>query len=255
MVANHVAKVTHWPMLRLKLFRSPSVAARGLINHAYLSPSFPVASRFSGFPMRTGTVPLAVRTLTHAHPRMDLPKRVNTAPGTGVSRSHEGGEGEMPPKKPRMGLYQRLKTMMKNYGWWAVGVYMIMSGVDCSLTFLAIHFYAGEQVDELEALLSKWMGPVIKKLKGGDEPKENAIVDYVKKWFVVEEKSSDFELLLARLSTEFVLAFAIHKTIMLPVRAGITLMITPPIVRWLVKRGWARPIKQTVSKATQNKTL
>ncbi|WFD17943.1 hypothetical protein MCAP1_000154 [Malassezia caprae] len=169
---------------------------------------------------------------------------------TGVSESHEGSEEKAPPTQPRMGLFQRLKTMMKHYGWWAVGIYMVMSGIDCSLTFLAIHFYAGEKVDELEALLSKWMGPVIKKMKGGNEPKENAFINYVKKWVVVEEKSSDFELLLARLSTEFVLAFAIHKTIMLPVRAGITLMITPPIVRWLVKRGWARPLKQTVSKAT-----
>ena len=75
----------------------------------------------------------------------------------------------------------------------------------------------------------------------------------MKKWFVVEEKNSEFELLLARLSTEFVLAFAIHKTIMLPVRAGITLMITPPIVRWLVKRGWVRPVKQAVSKTAENK--
>ncbi|WFD21925.1 DUF1279 super [Malassezia equina] len=194
---------------------------------------------------------MAVRTFSHVQPHAKLSKRTNPAPGSGASSSHEGGEGEMPPKPPRMGLYQRLKTMMKQYGWWAVGVYMIMSGIDCSLTFLAIHFYAGEQVDELEALLSKWLGPVLKKLKNQDEPKENAIVGYVKKWFVVEEKSSEVEVLLARLSTEFVLAFAIHKTILLPVRAGITLMITPPIVRWLVKRGWARPIKQTMTQTTK----
>ncbi|WFD25647.1 DUF1279 super [Malassezia nana] len=173
---------------------------------------------------------------------------------SGASKVHEGGEETFPPKKARMGLYQRLKLMLKHYGWWAVGIYMIMSGIDCTLTFLAIHFFAGEQVDELEALLSKWLGPVFKKFKNEEKPKESggALINYVKKWFVVEEKSSEIEVLMARLSTEFVLAFAIHKTIMLPVRAGITLMITPPIVRWLIKRGWAQPIKQTAAKVAQN---
>lgn len=253
MVVANIARAIHWPMFRLHSFCLPTGVVRGSCRNAYLAATFPVASRLSSTQMRTAMMPFNVRTFSYTQPRMEMPERIKPAPQSGKSSSHEGGEGQTPPKEPRMGLYQRLKTMMKQYGWWAVGVYMIMSGIDCSLTFLAIHFYAGEQVGELEALLSKWLGPVIKKLKGGDEPKENAIVGYVKKWFVVEEKNSEFELLLARLSTEFVLAFAIHKTIMLPVRAGITLMITPPIVRWLVKRGWVRPVKQAVSKTAENK--
>ena len=48
---------------------------------------------------------------------------------------------------------------MKEYGWWALGVYTFISGIDLSLTFAAIHFFGGEHVEEIEALLFKYIGP------------------------------------------------------------------------------------------------
>lgn len=35
------------------------------------------------------------------------------------------------------------------------------------------------------------------------------------------------------------LAYAVHKTLFLPVRVGLTAAFTPRIVSWLSKRGWA----------------
>ncbi|MGF2043774.1 FAM210A/B-like domain-containing protein, partial [Staphylococcus aureus] len=65
------------------------------------------------------------------------------------------------------------------------------------------------------------------------------------------DKATEMEQFIARISTEFVLAYAIHKTLLLPLRAGITIAITPAFVRWLVRRGWARPVKNTASAASK----
>lgn len=37
---------------------------------------------------------------------------------------------------------------------------------------------------------------------------------------------------------EVALAYAIHKTALLPVRAGLTVAWTPKVVEWLAARGW-----------------
>ncbi|KAL4399953.1 DUF1279 superfamily [Malassezia pachydermatis] len=173
-------------------------------------------------------------------------------PNASSHKSSENGNSEGP--KEKQGFFGRFRSTMKRYGWWALGVYTGLSFIDCMATFAAIHFYASEQVDDLEALLSKWLGPIMKKLKKEDpqEKQESAILNYVKKLFVEEkpEKSHDVEQLFARISTEFVLAYAIHKTILLPFRAGLTAMITPSIVRALARRGWIRPIKEATAKMT-----
>ena len=93
---------------------------------------------------------------------------------------------------------------------------------------------------------SKYIGPIVKKLKKeDDQPKENAMVTYIKSWFSSEENAYEMEHLIARLSGEFVLAFTIHKTLMLPFRSGLTVLVTPSFVRWLIKKGWARPLKSS----------
>lgn len=36
-----------------------------------------------------------------------------------------------------------------------------------------------------------------------------------------------------------VLAYTVHKTLFLPFRAGLTIALTPRLVRWLHTKGWA----------------
>lgn len=115
------------------------------------------------------------------------------------------------------------------------------------MTFAAIHFFGGEHVKEIEAFLFKFIGPILKQFKKEEKPQDTHAFDFLKKWFGSEEKVSEMELLVARLSGEFVLAFTIHKTLMVPLRAGLTVLFTPSIVRWLVRKGWARPLKSMAS--------
>ncbi|MCO5594690.1 hypothetical protein L7F22_048723 [Adiantum nelumboides] len=52
--------------------------------------------------------------------------------------------------------------------------------------------------------------------------------------------------------TEAVLAYTIHKTLLMPLRLGITAAFTPRFVKWMVKMGWARnnqAVHQAASKA------
>ena len=147
-------------------------------------------------------------------------------------------EDEAPPTGS---LRQRLRTIMRRYGWWALGIYFLMSIIDCGLTFAAIHFYGGENVRELERVVRDWVGLAKKE---EEEPAEQSPdTEKPRKLIAADDQPTEWDEMIARLSTEFVLAYGIHKTILLPVRAGVTAAITPAVVRWLIRRGWARPIK------------
>lgn len=148
------------------------------------------------------------------------------------------------------GLRERLRVIMRRYGWWALGIYLGLSLLDFSLTFAAIHFYGGDNIRELDRVVRGWLGlakPEVKPPKPVT-PSPDAAASGTAQAAAVEEPS-DWDELASRLSTEAVLAYGIHKTVFLPVRAGITAAFTPAIVRWMVRRGWARPIK-VAAKAT-----
>lgn len=228
--------------------------SRGTLPRTHLSqavrmPMLHITHRLmagSSSSLRMSPTPLApcVRGYsTTPQPQPSQSKDISNASATKDQR-REGSKQQQ--KAPRKSIFQRFRTIMKEYGWWALGVYTFISGIDLSLTFAAIHFFGGEHVEEIEALLFKYIGPIVKKLrKEDDQPKENAVVAYIKSWFSSEENAYEMEHLIARLSGEFVLAFTIHKTLMLPLRSGLTVLITPGIVRWLIKKGWARPLKSS----------
>ena len=45
---------------------------------------------------------------------------------------------------------------------------------------------------------------------------------------------------------EVALAYALHKTALLPVRAGLTVAVTPRLVGWLAARGWVGKVSAVV---------
>ncbi len=45
---------------------------------------------------------------------------------------------------------------------------------------------------------------------------------------------------------EVALAYAIHKTALLPLRAGLTVAWTPRLVGWLTRRGWVGKVSSGV---------
>ncbi|ORZ02164.1 hypothetical protein BCR43DRAFT_481120 [Syncephalastrum racemosum] len=112
----------------------------------------------------------------------------------------------------------KFKGFMKKYGPVGIGVYLALSVVDLSLTMAAI------------------------SVKGADKVKktEDYALEKVKGWFGVEHirKESPDHAEKPSLTSLFVIAYGIHKTLLLPVRLSITAAITPAVARHLRALGW-----------------
>lgn len=134
------------------------------------------------------------------------------------SESEPDGEADAPP--PKASLRERLKFLTRRYGWWALGVYLAASTVDFSLTFLAIHLLGADHIRSLETSLRHSIGLEQRTDSSSNEDKNNTGNSAI--W------------------TEAVLAYTIHKTLLLPVRVAFTAAVTPSLVKWLVKIGWAK---------------
>lgn len=118
-------------------------------------------------------------------------------------------------------LSGRLKTLIKTYGWYALGVYIVLSTLDFGVAFAAINLLGAEYVSQATASAKTFVFNLI----GRPLPEKSEPTD---------TPTSGSEGLYAML----VLAYTVHKTLFLPVRIGLTAAITPRFVSWLAKRGW-----------------
>ncbi|KAI0048313.1 hypothetical protein FA95DRAFT_1558202 [Auriscalpium vulgare] len=125
-------------------------------------------------------------------------------------------------------LSARLKTLIKGYGWYALGVYAAVSVVDFGLSFAGINLLGAEYVSSVVASAKDYVYGLV--YSRPPEPGREGIEDAAKG----AAAGQDGEGLYAML----VLAYIVHKTLM-PVRIGVTAAFTPRLVRWLRQRGWA----------------
>ncbi|KAJ4468201.1 hypothetical protein J3R30DRAFT_3560178 [Lentinula aciculospora] len=166
-----------------------------------------------------------VSTLTHT-PRSNsrlfsnFPARLNSSsPGRGSSTNKPSNENAT--------FSQRLKHLIKSYGWYALGVYFLIGTVDFAVAFAAINLIGAEQVSRIAISVKETVASVVhsKPTEPGKEELDP----------INGGMPSGNEGLYAML----VLAYTIHKTIFLPVRVGFTAAFTPRLVNWLRSRGWA----------------
>ncbi|KAN0065824.1 DUF1279 superfamily [Thecaphora frezii] len=120
-------------------------------------------------------------------------------------------------------LKDRLRYLTRRYGWWALGVYLAASTVDFALTFAAIHLLGAQHIRQLEMRIRSAVGL-------GQRPASSD----------AEESNSDQEEGSSAIWTEAVLAYTIHKTLLLPLRVAFTAAVTPSFVKWLVSMGWTK---------------
>ena len=130
-----------------------------------------------------------------------------------------------PPQPPeKETLSQRLKTLIKSYGWYALGVYAVLTVMDFGVAFVGINLIGAEQVSRLVASAKALIGGLLHST-----PQEPG-------WDELEGPGqAGHEGLYAMI----VLAYTVHKTLFLPVRVGLTAYFTPRLVGWLSQRGWA----------------
>ena len=164
-------------------------------------------------PGRVGT-----RLLHHSPTRLS-----STSP---PPSSHSSGpDSELPPNAS---LSQRLKHLIKAYGWYALGVYIILSVADFTVAFAAVNVLGAEHVGRVAASVKELIAGVLpaKPAEPGREQMDSP---------GSHTSSSGSEGLWAMV----MLAYTIHKTLFLPVRVGLTAGVTPRLVGWLRSRGWA----------------
>ncbi|KAL4074019.1 hypothetical protein V8B97DRAFT_1937632 [Scleroderma yunnanense] len=135
----------------------------------------------------------------------------------------EDSNSSLPPDAT---LSQRLTYLMKSYGWYAAGVYLVLSALDFTVAFIGINLLGAEQVSQAAAYVKEFIIGILPAKApetSGEEVGRQG------------EVSGSHEGLYAML----VLAYTIHKTLFLPVRIGLTAAFTPRLVGWLRSRGWA----------------
>jgi hypothetical protein len=136
-----------------------------------------------------------------------------------------------PPSAPSLPpdptLSQRLKQLIKSYGWYALGVYLLMSALDFGVAFVGINLLGAEYVSRLAVSAKSMVTSLISK------PAEPGLDEVESTRNLVSTEGHE------GLYAMLVLAYTIHKTLFLPVRIGLTAAFTPRLVAWLTRKGWA----------------
>lgn len=124
-------------------------------------------------------------------------------------------------------LSQRLKHLIKSYGWYALGVYLILSVLDFGVAFVGINLLGAEYVSRVAAQAKSIVYGVLHS-----KPAEPGLDEIDR---AAHQNQGGSEGLWAMLA----LAYTVHKILFLPVRVGLTAAVTPRLVGWLRQRGWA----------------
>lgn len=128
---------------------------------------------------------------------------------------------------PNASLSERLRHLIKSYGWYALGVYILFSTIDFGIAFVGIKLLGAEYVSSVVASVKTWIAGMVTS-----RPAEPGKDEVESMSGAVHSGKEDLYAMLA-------LAYAVHKTMFLPIRVGLTAAFTPRIVSWLAKRGWA----------------
>ncbi|KAN0107336.1 Protein of unknown function (DUF1279) domain containing protein [Russula decolorans] len=174
---------------------------------------------------------MTTRTLTGGTPRISPFRSTRTHTHVRLSSASHSPDAKGPPPpggSSSSSLTERLKTLMKKYGWYAVGVYFAVSVVDFAVAFAGINLLGADYVSSLAASAKAWvLGLVYSR---PPEPGREEMDDVSGN---VDRRGQE------GLYAMLVLAYTVHKTLFFPVRIGFTAAFTPRIVNWLRARGWA----------------
>jgi N-terminal acetyltransferase 2 len=181
-------------------------------------PILPLAARIS-----SPTPSPETRTLTGAL-RIAPFRSIHATPTPRLSSPSHSPDATKEPAS----LSQRLKTLIKTYGWYAAGVYFAISIIDFAVAFAGINLLGADYVSSVAASAKAWVFSLV--YTRPPEPGREEIEDVSR-----NATEGGQEGLYAML----VLAYTVHKTLFLPIRIGGTAAFTPRIVNWLRARGWA----------------
>ncbi|KAF4620489.1 hypothetical protein D9613_000602 [Agrocybe pediades] len=135
--------------------------------------------------------------------------------------------GQKSDERADQSLTQRLKHLIKSYGWYALGVYLVLSALDFGVAFVGVNLLGAEYVSHVAASVKSTVVQFFPSRPA--DPGRDEIESMSN-----PNAQGGQEGLYAML----VLAYTIHKTLFLPVRIGLTGAFTPRLVAFLSRRGW-----------------
>ena len=202
-------------MVRSFILRIPVVRA---LTARVSQPLLPL-TRLAATAPHNAALPSGSRPFSH------FPARLTSSSSSSSSSSRpDPSDAGLPPNAS---LSQRLKHLIKAYGWYALGVYIVLSTLDFTVAFAAVNVLGAEHVARVAADVKDYFASMIHTTppEPGREEMDSA----------AGHAAGGHEGLMAMI----VLAYTIHKTLFLPVRVGLTAAVTPRLVHWLRARGWA----------------
>ncbi|KAG5652239.1 hypothetical protein H0H81_005733 [Sphagnurus paluster] len=190
-----------FPILRAFVPRKPILPISRLRPNLTVSQAQPASRLFHNFPARLSDTPTSPPNITSQLP---------------------------PPLPPNATLSQRLKHLVKSYGWYALGVYMVLSALDFGVAFAGVNLLGAEYVSQVATGVKETIAGVLHS-----HPPEPGLDE------IESMKGRAAQGGQEGLYAMLVLAYTIHKTLFLPVRVGLTAAFTPKLVGWLTRRGWS----------------
>ncbi|KAL1965153.1 hypothetical protein VTN77DRAFT_6066 [Rasamsonia byssochlamydoides] len=154
------------------------------------------------------------------------------------------------PQSEKPSLSQRLKTLSREYGWSALGVYLLLSALDFPFCFLAVRLFGVERIGYYEHVVvegakdifrSVWPGASRRSPNRAEEEgnshvrKDEAVKPGDGHGVLEAEKKNSGEG--ASILTQLALAYAIHKSFIF-IRVPLTAAVTPKVVKTLRRWGW-----------------
>ncbi|KAJ7502746.1 hypothetical protein B0H11DRAFT_1986164 [Mycena galericulata] len=169
-------------------------------------------------PLRPNQLPLTYAPrASHSRLFNHFPARLTASPPPSESSS-----AGLPPDATR---YQRLKHLFKTYGWYALGVYCVLSVLDFGVAFGLVNIIGAEYVERVSTSAKEFAVGMVRS-----KPPEPGLDE-----LDPAPATAGYEGLYAML----LLAYTVHKIFFLPVRVGLTAYLTPTLVGWLRQRGWS----------------
>jgi hypothetical protein len=117
-------------------------------------------------------------------------------------------------------------------------MYWILSTIDFTLSYAVVHGVGAERIEPLLASSLRQF----RLWRHGEEETGQLEAEDVKRRAEVkkETEGKGAKYWGSRMMwAEIAIAYTIHKTLLLPFRAGLTAAWTPKVVKWLRARGWA----------------
>ncbi|MCJ1352353.1 MAG: hypothetical protein MMC33_002337 [Icmadophila ericetorum] len=191
-------------------------------------------------------------------------RRYNSTNSTNPPSSSPNPTPNLGSPEPSLTLSQRLRKLSREYGWSALGVYLLFSALDFPFCFLAVRWLGTERIGRWEHTIVEWVkraSPIQiplgwrKKQEVGQGAGDGQLVleaglgELVVPYdHGVQEAERMNRSEKASIWTQLALAYAIHKSFIF-LRVPLTAAVTPKVVK--VLRGWGWDIGKRTSTAAR----